>query len=307
MYHLNCVLRIGDYVIDSCHNVEIMSSWQKLTDTCVIELPRQLQFEGKNVKELIKVGMAVSVKLGYGELKKEFSGVICSVSPKIPFIIRCEDGMKSLKGNNAAFAGRNVMLAALLSKILPSGVVFSADNIRLGAFRVNGTAAKALGLLRQSHGIYSFFRDGVLMVGFPPSGQKSVKYSFQDNIISHGLEYRIESDRRFRVRCVSVQASGERLVIERGDDDGELRTFHYYEMEKEALIKVCESKLVEGRYEGYRGYFTTFGVPFVSHGDIAVIEDSVFPERSGSYRIDGIETVFGYNGFRRRIRIGIKL
>lgn len=309
MYHLTANIEIGQYVFTYCHKVLIESSWQQLTDVCTIELPRQLQFEGKSLKELIQPNMPVLVQLGYdGYLNTEFEGVVSRISPDLPFVVHCQDNMKALKENNVVFASANISLAGLLSAVLPANVVFEADNIQLGAFRVdNASAAKVLDVLKREYGIYSYFREGVLNVGLPPLNQHSVEFGFQNNIVRNNLEYRLEDDVKFKVRCVSMKPDGTKIEVSEGDADGQQRTFHFYDMEEAALKDICQSRLENLKYEGYQGSFQTFGVPFIQHGDVAVMNDLDFPERAGAYRIDKVTTEFGVNGFKRDIQIGIKI
>jgi len=309
MYHLNCSIRIGDYLFAYCRRVLIESSWRKLTDICTIELPRKLKFEGESLKDLIQPNMTVVVKLGYdGVLNTEFEGVVTRIRPDMPFVVHCQDSMKGLKENNVVFVSSGVSLEELMEATLPNSVAFEADDIRLGAFRVdNESSAKVLNRLKNDYGIFSYFRGGVLQVGLPPIGQKNAAFSFQNNVIRHTLEYRVKGARRFKVRCVGMRASGVKVEVERGDIGGELRTFHYYDMDESDLIAICESQLKVLKYDGYEGRFTTFGIPFVRHADIAKMTDQDFPERSGSYRIDGVKIDFGVNGFKRDIQLGVKV
>ena len=309
MHHLNCSIQIGGYLFEYCHRVLIESSWRNLTDLCRIELPRKLNFEGKSLKDLIKPNLRVLVQLGYdGVLNTEFEGFVTRISPDVPLTVYCEDNMKGLKENNVVFSAANVTLAGLMGATLPLDVEFEADSIKLGAFRVdNESSAKILKRLKNDYGVYSFFRDGVLQVGLPPIVQDIARFSFQKNIIRHTLKYREEDARRFRVKCISMLPDGTKIEVEKGDDSGELRTFHYYDMEESALVEICNSRLETLKYEGYEGGFTTFGVPFVRHAGIADISDNNFTERAGRYRIDGIKVDFGVNGFKRTIDLGVKV
>ena len=50
------------------------------------------------------------------------------------------------------------------------------------------------------------------------------------------------------------------------------------------MIVDAQAKLDQYHYEGFRGSFTTFGIPYVRLGDNIDILDAVLPERNGRYK-----------------------
>lgn len=102
-------------------------------------------------------------------------------------------------------------------------------------------------------------------------------------------------------------------IINRGDvvpenTDGERRTFFFPgETTTEGLAKAAYDQLKKYYYTGFKGGFTTFGIPFVRQGDNAVIKDPILPERDGTYKIKSVEYSGGINGLRQIVKLDYKL
>lgn len=75
----------------------------------------------------------------------------------------------------------------------------------------------------------------------------------------------------------------------------------------EQLVPLASAKLNRLYYEGFRGKFTTFGLPFVQHGDQIRFEDKVLPERNGTYFIKNVVYTFGMGGYRQNIEIDLRV
>ena len=72
---------INNYLFDFVNQVDINSSWDMLTDTATIIIPKKITFEGKPIvagsNSLFKRGDKVEINLGYGNnLNKVFTGYI---------------------------------------------------------------------------------------------------------------------------------------------------------------------------------------------------------------------------------------
>lgn len=301
-------ITIGNLEFDFVAEVKIESSWKRLTDIATVVIPRNLAIKNEGIKNHIKVGDAVTIKLGYdSELNIEFVGYVTRIKADLPIVIECEDSMWLLKQKTVSGSWRNVSLPVMMAAILPEYTV-DAVNAGLGQFRVNQeTVAKLLQRLRSVYGLVSWFRNDVLNVGFAYTGQSSnYSFSFQQNIINNNLEYREADERKVKVKAVSISPNNQKEVIELGDSDGELRTLHFYNLSKAELKAQAEAKIEALKVDGYTGYFQTFGSPFVQHGDIVTISDSDYPDRIGSYLVEKVVTRFGVNGFRRSIYLGSK-
>ena len=308
MKRLTCHIVVGKFEFSFVNNIEIQSSWKTLTDTALIRLPRNIKWNGNDLREEIKKGDEVQISLGYDfENNIEFSGFVSEIGANVPVTISCEDRMWQLKQKKVVKAWKSVSLSEMLSEILPDGVDFDAIAFQIGSFRINNaTPAKVLQSLRQKYGLVSFFRDNLLYVGFPYSqiqGEER-QYDFNKNIISSSLQYVREDDVKINVRAISIFPDNTKIEKQVGDPDGEVHTLHFFKLSESELQKSAEEKLTRLRYAGYKGSFESFGQPFCQHGDSALLNDKNYPERSGAYLVDEVRTRFGVNGFRKIIKIG---
>jgi hypothetical protein len=303
---LNCHITIGNFEFDYVNQVEIKSSWQNMSDTAMITLPRKLKLKDKSIKDLIKKGDKVSIQLGYnGEFNHEFSGFVSRIEPNVPVVIHCEDQMWKLKQTTFNKSYTSVTLKQLLKDIAPDYSIHAAD-VDLGPFSIkNVSATIVLQKLKETYGLVSYFRGHELNSGIAyPLNPKQVKYDFQKNIIDNNLEYLTKEDSKIKVTAVSQLGGNKKIEVHLGDADGEHRTLHYYKLTKEELTKRAQSEIGKLKVDGYKGNIVTFGRPYCQHGYVAVFTDNEYPEHAGKYFIDSVETRFGVDGFRRIIKIG---
>jgi len=88
-------------------NVEIVSSFDNLTDNAVFTVPKSIKStKDKDIYTLIEVGDKVAIKLNYDSFETtRFEGYISEITPSVPLVIQCQDEMFmfktfSLKGKN---------------------------------------------------------------------------------------------------------------------------------------------------------------------------------------------------------------
>jgi hypothetical protein len=316
MYILSSKITVGQYVFRGVTNCEGESTWDNLTDTFEIELPRLLSFKGKYVAlgqaPLFKRGMAVKVELGYdGVLNEVFRGVLRSISGGTVVKLKCEDEMFLLKKGEFTRAYKKVSLKTLMADLLGDRVKYELEaEVELGAFRINkATPAKVLEYLKEHYMIRSWFRGGVLHVGlaYVAALQSGVGIRFDRNVVEHDLEFRLREDVNLLLKGIIMLSNNTKKEIEIGDKEGEQRTFHYYDKDEttvRGLLKAEEERL---RYDGYKGSVTLFGLPFVQHGDKVTIVDKVYPEREGTYLVKKVSVKFGQGGYRQEVELETKL
>jgi hypothetical protein len=311
-------ISIGQYFFDYVNEVEVNSSWENLTDTAKITLPKKLSFKNKPLANgadaLFKKGDKVKIELGYAgklleTLNTVFEGYISAIKPNVPFTIECEDAMWLLKQSTVTKSWKSVSLKALLFDTV-NGLDVIADDIELGQFRVTRvTPAQILQELKEKYGLYSWVRDGKLYCGKVGSllNANIRKFVFQEDVISADLAYLRKNDIKIKVKGISILPNNTKIEVEEGDSDGELRTFNYYNLKEADLRKVVKEDAARLRYEGYKGNFESFLLPFVRHGDIALLDDLLLPDRKGKYLIKSVNTTFGQGGGRQKIEIDRKL
>ena len=305
--------------------VTIESSYENLTDVCEITVPNKIDFEGKIIAAdggIFSRGDKVTVWLGYDLVNTiAFRGYLVDIKPGSPIVLRCEDEMFSFKKSKItkSYAGsvtlKNVLsdLTSNVSKAVGRSIQFKALDINLGKFRIelSPTPAKVIAGIREIYGVKSFFRNGILYSGldFWPELQnpEPPAFEFNLNIISHDLTYQNADDVRYRVRATAIGKNNVEVVYENGDPEGEQRTLHYYDKTAAELKVIADQDLRRFKYTGYRGSFTTFGEPFVNHGDIIELTDKKIPDRNGKYIVKKVNRKFGEGGYRQEITLEAKV
>lgn len=314
MFIVNSNITIGslnfDFVIDGWIN----SSWKDLTDKAEIRLPRNIKAfnEGDElIQDIIKKGDPVEIKLGYdGELKTEFIGYVSEVKLGIPLEIICEDSMWILKQSKVSESWSDATLEDIIFDIIPNEMQYEVADFKIGKYYANNVSpAVVLEDLKSRYGMKSFFRDDVLYVGFayPTDKWKAITYDFSRNAKEHGkdLKYVAEGDVSLFVKGTSIDSKGNKITYEYGDSSGAQRTLHYYNIDAATLKSNVERDYKLLQYEGFRGSFHAFAIPFAQHGDIAFIQDDFYPEHKGAYFVDRVKTSFGVKkGIDRQIHLG---
>lgn len=290
-------------------SVEIESSWKLLTDRAVVVLPRNTtDFNKLNIKDLFRVGDKCEVWLGYnGDLVKEFEGYITRVFADVPFRIELEDEMWKLKQVAVNVSMKAATLPQLLNQILPSYSIDALD-VSLGTVRFpNTTVAQVLKKLQEDFGLYAYMKGTQLVCGkVYYDDAESVDFGLEQNVVETNLKYQRAEDIKIKIRAVSTLSNGEKLTVEVGDADGELRQLSYYNITSESeLKKLAELDLIKYRKDGYEGSITAFGVPYVAHGYKANITSSQYAERDGQYYVERVTKRFNDSPeYRQIIELG---
>lgn len=219
--------------------------------------------------------------------------------------------------------------------------VGASENIQtnVGDFRTqNETIAQVLQRLRKDYKIECFFRPNaqgenidlyVSGVVYYPSEYVDAQgnifataYDFENNIITDDMVYLRKDDLRLGIKAYSIdkkeltttnssggtKTQSKRLETFVGDTDGEIRTQFFWDVKTEDELKaLATQRLNKLKYEGWRGQFTSFGLPFVRHGQAVSLKSKVTPERGGAYLVKGTKVKFGMGGFRRMIDPHIRI
>lgn len=272
---------------------------------------------------------------------KRFDGFITKIKNKTPFEIECRDNMYKLQqcaveSKQYVINGNPLTLEKVIKEMLLKsseiGVkdfIFKTDNYQHNIGKVswtNFTLAQVLDDLRKSYHLQSFFRGNELRVGvirYYPEDKIEHEFNFQKNISEDNLEYQRFDDVRIgivaksinKIELTSTNSAGkqktkhEQLSVTVGDKDGELRTLFFWGISTTSeLKKIAEKKLPFIKYEGFRGSFTTFGLPFVKHGDAVILKDEVLPERNGTYMVKSVEQLTSSGiAIKQRIHLDIRI
>lgn len=320
------------------HSIEIESSYENLTDTCKIVIPRKLTFEGEPLfngdNPIFSRGDKIEVSIGYvPNITKVFSGYIKNVGSNVPTVLECEDGMWLLKQYTVNYPSKaglteriaksplkyhpqtiqpTLKLNELLDYCLPNIEFQTVDNIDLGKFTiVNATPAMVLDKLKSEYGLYSYFRNGILKVGFANDASVTgeAEFKMEEVIInSDTLEWQIAEDVRLKCVAISMNKDNTKTQVEFGDPDGNQITIHKYEMTESSLEFAAKEWIKENKYTGFKGEVETFGEPVMNHGDRCKLSSVKLPERDGTYLIKKVKRVFSVNeGNHQFLTLGIKV
>lgn len=307
--------RRKSYRLEYVGEIQINSSWEQLTDTAELTLPRKLKFKEDIIsaeKEgLFNRGDEIKIELGYnGENQSIFEGFITEIHPGIPLRFRCEDGLWKLKQTNIIKTYRSVTLRQILSDFCP--IPFkSVDTEDLGVIRFdNVSLANKLHEFKRELNLHSFVRKGVLYSGLKYwlELQQTHLFVFGKNIITADLQYLRKEDIKFEVEAISILPDNSRVTAMVGTTGGSKKTLHFSNIRSEQTLKrMAEDELENHNYEGYRGSFTCFGIPVVRHGDKVTIKDEKLGHAPGTYLVKKVETTFGQGGYRQKVFLSKKV
>lgn len=211
----------------------------------------------------------------------------------------------------------------------------------------NETAAQLLDRLNKTYGFHSYFRGNQLRSGiniYVTADQNIEAFIMNGpkaNVIESNLEYFRKDDIPLSAKVYSVntketgettkdgkaKTKKERLTVlcsyfkgkEKttiiGADgyvpenqEGERRTFFYPNITStNELARRGFAQLKNYYYDGFRGSFTTFGYPYVKHGDAVDIRNPKLPEQNGRYKVKRVTYTGGTEGLRQEIEIDYKI
>ena len=305
------------------NNVTVNRSFDNLTQTAKVVLPRNFTYKNNNVYEganpMFKRGDKIELFAGYHpNLDRIFIGYISKINNNVPVEILCEDEMFLLKQKQVTnMSFKSMKLKDFINKIIGEDHSALCIDATLPEMRLqNVTVGKVLQTLRDQFGLYSFFIDqqsqrNILRVGLAYYPNEAVEYTFlfERDMIKDGmnLTYLKKDDVKVQVKGIIITDNDVSEPVIYGDETGETRTVFQYGGNREQLDITCNSFLEQANYTGYYGDFLTFLQPKVLPGDYAVIDSYKFPERKGKYLIKAVETSFGVNGGRQKIELERKI
>ncbi len=313
MLRMTSTTTIGDLRLRGLTSCVVESSWDTLTDTCTLSMPRRVRWKGRSLAvgegSLLKAGQDVHVALGYDGLDVDrFVGQVRNVSTGLPIEVSCEDSLE-LKSGSITTSYRDVTLEEVLDDVLPTDYKLLAD-YRLGKIRITRlTPMQILEELREKYGVLSWFRDGVLHAGLAidVEAQRRFRIRWDRNRIEDDLEWRSADDVRINATGIIIRPNGTKLEVVAGDRDGEARSFHYYDRPEADVKRLLDEQIDRLRYTGYRGTVTTFLEPHIRHGDIVELVNPELPEQDGAYLVASVSTGFGNNGGRQMLTLETKV
>lgn len=314
MLVLTCDIRVGNKRFTAVNAVTVKRSIYSLGATATIKLPVTsiLKQAGEPATKIetaqaVAVGDRVEVRLGYdGRNRLEFRGYVKALNLRTPLEIVCEDEFYSCRRKNVKTGG-TIALEELLRKCGLS--VGYAETLTLRNFAVpDKPVSSVLSKLAKDYGLSVFFDlDGQVYACRPERvvGDR-VKYELRRNVISDdSLQYLNKADLKIQIKAVCFKKDGTKVEAKKGVEGGSKKTIYFYDVaDMKELATLAQRELERHSYDGYDGSITTFLEPYAAPGMIAELTDPLYPERSGRYYIESVETTFGQQGGRRKIEIG---
>lgn len=367
-------------VLDFCVRYEVESTWQDLTQTAKLELPKNIIIKSPGGEiisgnrtsvnsniggfsaptPLFLRGDKITISGGYKyfntqgkeivDVSKFFEGYISKVTSKKPFVLECEDNMWKLKQIPTPVRQwpKNYTLRQILEQMI-SGTGFTVSKLaeinvtyNIKSTMSHGESVAQFLEENKKNGFHfdSRFRGDELRVGYPTYYENETiehDFAFQKNILDDSLEYSRKDDislsavvqnyvientgktnkdgtaktkkRRIEV-LVTFENGKEKSYIKKQNEPlppnvgGERRKFFFESATNEQeLIKFGFDQLKKYYYTGFKGSFTTYGIPFVKYGDNVVLHDDVLPERNGKYKVKKVEHSGGNEGVRQKITL----
>lgn len=289
--------------------VKTESSWQSLTDTAEITLPRKVKdFDRMRVSEWFREGDPVEIWLGYdGNLELEFSGYVSKVPVGIPLVISCEDEMYQLKRRTVSVSLQNCSLKQLLESIAPGYKVVCDETKLLGAVRYSNMAASAILEELKKTGIHSWFVGKELhAMSASKSGIGPVPILLELTA-GESLKQKPVEDTLVTIRL--IRKVGKKLKVEWGEPSAGKRITRELSglvMSEAQMLAEAKKIYQDSKRPGLDGDLTLFGVPSVRHGMRIRLRSELYPEKDGTYYIDAVTKTFSEQGYRQTCKLGDK-
>ena len=203
-----------------------------------------------------------------------------------------------------------------LGKLYGFKSYFRDNELRCGVLRYNPSDAS-----RQI-----FVMNGI--EGNVIGSDQDLEYNRKDDIVLSAIAYNTVTEMdgfckdgvtpkkvKNRLEVLVTYKNGEKTskVIEKGDrvpdnTEGERRTFFFPEaQDTEKLKDLAFEQLDRYYYDGFKGSFITFGIPYVRHGDHVEIRNPELPEQNGVYKVKSVEYTGGVDGLRQKIELDFKI
>lgn len=220
--------RTLEITFDFCNAFSIESTWEDLTQTATVTLPRKIRGKNQhgadfslyskdfnvggfnNDTPLILKGDRVQIYAGYRQGSENstslwFDGFVSDISTGKPFEIKCEDYMWKLKQTpvtNKSWKGYTAtrMLQEMLqgTEVTLNATANIGIKYDVGYFVTqNNTVADVLARLKKDANLYSYLRGTELRVGYPlyiESEAVTHTFTFQKDIIDSDFDYKRKED-----------------------------------------------------------------------------------------------------------------
>lgn len=305
------------YSLETVASIDIECSVDNLSDTAIITLPEAVMNQVLNIGNEVKRGSQIIIQAGYDkELKTEFVGYVQNVPTNDSSLkIMCEDalflfrkGVKDVELKPTSLP----KIAQLLINQIDSSFTLKCDyDITYEKFVIHqATGYDVLKKLAEETKANIYFNTEKKELHIhPPYIEKGgeVIYSLQHNVENSSLEYKQAIDRKIEVTVEKTNLAGKIESYTTGTTGGDKVTLKVGSVSNADLKKIANAELIRRSADMYEGSIDTWAIPFVQPTYTAKIKDEDYPEKDGKYYVTGVTTAINESGFKRTVKIGIKV
>jgi len=270
-----------------------------------------------------------------------FNGYVAEINNKMPIELKCEDNMFALKQLQATGSTNGIyndpataktMLTDLLSKTNFT-VNDNQMNMSLGSFTIkNESVAQVIDRLRKNYKLECYFRGNELrasMIAYYYGDATNYTLNFQYNVISDSLEYKRAAETNIAVTAYSYLEQDDedsanlygdtKTTVQRIEytaqsqpnsdiEIGENQVIYFPNTSMNDLQVCAKARLNRINVDGWIGKVTTFGLPYIKHGDSVTLVDTVLPERAGTYMVKSVKTTMSLSGgLRQEVELDMRI
>lgn len=324
MFTITCNIELGPYESIPPHAVKISRSIDNYSDSATIKLPGVCRLKTgadkyENVPTALqfKEGMTAVIYGGYnGDNSRLFKGFIRRINFATPVEIECEGysyQLRLIKDYSKSYKATTVLQ---ILKDLVKGTAIKLSrripNIPLtNIFFKNVSGVEVLDYLKKKCLLTVYFNNEEMYAGLQEAEPKdTVKFRLGWNVIKDDdLKFEDKKENaNVKIMLQSPTKTGHKKTAEQGPKDGNVKVIKVRHIQDQATLnKMAEAQKDKLVYKGYEGKITCFLQPYAEPGMAAFIDDAKYPERTGKYFIEGVETEVSPAGGRQKISIGARL
>jgi len=305
------------YSLQTVASVDIECSVDNLSDTAIITLPEAVMNQVLNIGNEVKRGSEVIIKSGYDKkLETEFVGYVQDIVTNDSSLkIMCEDALFQFRKGVKDVELKPTSLpkiAQLLIDQIDSSFILKCDyDITYEKFVIHqATGYNVLKKLAEETKANIYFNtEKKELHVHPPYIEQGgeVIYSLQRNVENSSLEFKKAIDRKVEVTVEKTNLAGKIESYTTGTTGGEKITLKVGSVSNADLKKIADAELIRRSADMYEGSIDTWAIPFVQPTYTAKIKDEDYPEKDGKYYVTGVTTAINESGFKRTVKIGIKV
>lgn len=305
------------YSLQTVSSIDIECNVDNLSDTAVITLPEAVMNQVLNIGNEVKRGSEVIIKAGYDKkMETEFVGFVQDIVTNDSSLkIKCEDALfrfrKGVKDVELKPTSLPKIAQYLINQIDTSFTLKCDYDITYEKFVIHSaTGYDVLKKLAEETKANIYFNTEKKELHIhPPYIEKGgeVIYSMQRNVENSSLEFKKAIDRKIEVTVEKTNLSGKIETYTTGTTGGDKVTLKVGSVSNADLKKIAEAELIRRSADMYEGSIDTWAIPFVQPTYSAKIKDEDYPEKDGKYYVVGVTTSISDAGFKRTVKIGIKV